>query len=123
MRLRMNEDLITYMDYLWLQINEDVITVGINETGVDELDDFTVELPDDGAIVVPGEVCGELVTEQGSINLYTPLDGHIVEVNEAVIEDPQLIKEDCYNDGWLYKMEVDNVEDIRNLEDELETDD
>jgi len=117
------EDLITYMDYLWLQINDDVITVGLNETGVDELDEaFTVELPEEGAIVVPNEVCGEIVTDQGSINLYAPIDGSVIEVNIATTENPGIIKEDNYHDGWLFKIEVDNVEDLRQLEEEFDED-
>ena len=117
------DDLITYMDYLWLQIDDDVITVGINEIGIEELDDnFNVELPDEGSIVVPNEVCGEVVTEQGSINLYSPIDGNIIEVNAAVIDNPSLIREDNYNDGWLFKIEVDNVEDLRQLEDDFDED-
>jgi len=114
------EELITYMDYLWLQINDDVITVGINETGLDELDDnFTVELPEEGSIVVPNEVCGEIVTEQGSINLYSPIDGNIIEINTATTDNPTIVTDDNYNDGWLYKIEVDNVEDLRQLEDDF----
>lgn len=117
------EDLITYMDYLWLQINDDVITVGLNETGLDELDDsFSVELPEEGSIVVPNEVCGEIVTEQGSINLYSPIDGNIIETNEATTDNPSIIKDDNYHDGWLFKIEVDNVEDLRQLEEDFEND-
>lgn len=117
------EDLITYMDYLWLQIDDDVITVGLNETGVDELDDaFTVELPEEGAIVVPNEVCGEIVTDQGSINLYAPIDGSIIEINTAAVDTPTVIKDDNYHDGWLFKIEVDNVEDLRQLEDGFDID-
>ena len=117
------EDLITYMDYLWLQINDDVITIGLNETGIDELDDaFTVELPEEGSVVVPNEVCGEIVTDQGSINLYSPIDGNVIEINTATTDNPSLIKDDNYHDGWLYKIEVDNVEDLRQLEDEFDTD-
>ena len=117
------DDLITYMDYLWLQIDDDVITVGINETGLDELDDaFTVELPEEGAVVVPNEVCGEIVTDQGSINLYAPIDGHIIEINAATKDNPTIITDDNYNDGWLFKIEVDNVEDLRQLEDSFDED-
>lgn len=119
----MNEQ-ITFMDYLWIQIDDDVVTIGINETGVDELDDsYTVELPTEDSIVVPNEVCGEIVTEHGALNLYSPIDGKIIEINETVKDNPLLIRDDCYHDGWLYKIEVDNIEDLREFEEQPDEDD
>ncbi len=114
-------DQITFMDYLWIQIDDDVVTVGVNETGIEELDDnFKVELPEEGSIVVPNEVCGEIVTDQGSLNLYSPLDGKIIETNGAVLDNNSLLKDDCYHDGWLFKIEVDNVEDLREFETQVD---
>lgn len=112
-------DYIEYMDYLWIFIEDDIITVGLNENGIDELDDtFTVELPEEDAILVPGEVCGELRTDQGSINLYSPVDGKVLEINSAAVDNPSLVLEDAYSDGWLFKIEVENIEDLRMFENE-----
>jgi glycine cleavage system H protein len=123
-RLPAMNDQITFMDYLWLQIDDDIITLGINELGVEELDDnFTLELPTEDSIVVPNEVCGEIITEQGSLNLYSPIDGKIIEINDTVNDNQSLIKDDCYHDGWLFKIEVDNIEDLRAFEEKLEDDD
>ena len=117
-------DQITYMDYLWLQIEDDVITIGLNETGVEELDDpYSIELPPEDSIVVPNEVCGEIVTEHGSLNLYSPVDGRIIEINDTVKDNHQLVRDDCYHDGWLFKIEVDNIEDLRQFEEQSDDQD
>lgn len=111
------DDLITYMGYEWIQAEDDgTITVGINDAGLDEFSDIlSIALPDEDEAVTPDGICGELETDQGPMNLYSPIRGRVIEVNEAVVENPDLIQEDCYGDGWLFKIEADRVEDIDRL--------
>ena len=111
-------DHIPYMGYEWIQIDDDTIIVGVSEEGLAELTEITsVNLPGENEDVVPDEICGELDTEEGPLNLYSPIEGKVVEINAAVVENPALITEDPYGDGWLFKVEAANPEDI----DELET--
>ncbi len=110
------DDLITYMGYEWISVEDGVITIGINEAGLDEFAEVNaLNLPAESEEVIPDEVCGELDTDQGPMNLYCPVEGQVVEVNEAVIEKPQLILDDCYGDGWLFKVEPKNTEDLESL--------
>lgn len=111
------DDLITYMGYEWIQAEDDgTITVGINDAGLDEFSEIlSIALPDEDEAVTPDGICGELETDQGPMNLYSPIRGRVIEVNEAVVENPDLIQEDCYGDGWLFKIEADRVEDIDRL--------
>ena len=110
------KDLITYLGYEWIMIEDGVITVGINEQGLDEFSSVDgVNLPSENEEVVPDEVCGELDTDQGPMNLYSPVEGHVIEVNEAVVENPGLIQEDCYGDGWLFRVEAKNASDLDEL--------
>lgn len=109
-------DLITYMGYLWIQVEDGVATIGINEQGLDEFTDVeSANLPGESEEVTPDEVCGELDTDQGPMNLYSPIEGNVIEVNEAVIENPSLIMEDCYGDGWLFRVEAKNASDLDEL--------
>ena len=88
----MNE-LITYMGYLWVQVDGGLLTVGINEDGLDELgEDITIHLPEESDTVSAGHVCGEVETENGPMNLYCPVDGIVSEVNEALSENPDYSK-------------------------------
>ena len=110
------KDLITYMGYEWIQIEDGVITIGINEQGLDEFTEVeAANLPAENEEVITDEVCGELDTDQGPMNLYSPVEGNVIEVNEAVIENPSLITEDCYGDGWLFKVEPKNASDLDEL--------
>jgi len=104
------------MGYLWIQAEDGVLTIGINESGLDEFTEInSVDLPADGDPIEPDEVCGEVDTDQGPLNLYCPVEGKVVEVNEAVVEKPSLIQEDCTGDGWLFKVEAKSQEDIDEL--------
>lgn len=112
----MKDELITYMGYEWVMVADGVITIGINDQGLEEFTDIAgVSLPGDGEEIINDEVCGELDTDQGPMNLYSPVEGNVVEVNEAVIEDPSLIMEDPYGDGWLFKVEPKNASDLDEL--------
>jgi glycine cleavage system H protein len=110
------KDMIPYMGYEWLMVDDGVLTIGINEQGLDEFTEITAaNLPAENEEVIPDEVCGELDTDQGPMNLYCPVEGIVVEVNEAVIENPSLIIEDCQGDGWLFKVEPKNSGDLDEL--------
>ncbi len=110
------KDLITYMGYEWVMAEDGVVTIGINEAGLDEFSEVNaVNLPSEDEEVAPDEVCGELDTDQGPMNLYCPVEGTVVEVNEAVIEDPSIILEDCFGDGWLFKVEAKKSSDVDEL--------
>ena len=110
------KDLITYMGYEWIMIEDGVITVGINEAGLDEFTELNAaNLPTEGEEVITDEVCGELDSDQGPLNLYSPIEGNVLEVNEAVVENPSLIMEDNYGDGWLFKVEPKNASDLDEL--------
>lgn len=107
---------IAFMGYEWISIDDGIVTVGINESGLDEFAELNAaNLPAENEEVVPDEVCGELDTDQGPLNLYSPIEGIVIEVNEAVVENPSLIIEDCLDDGWLFRVEPKNASDLDEL--------
>jgi glycine cleavage system H protein len=107
------DELITYMGYEWILVDDGVITIGINDQGLEEFTEIeAVNIPAENDEVIPDEVCGDLDTDQGPMNLYCPIEGHVVEINEAVVENPALIMEDPYGDGWLFKVEPKNASDL-----------
>lgn len=107
------KDLITFLGYMWVMVEDGVATIGINEAGLDEFSEISaVNLPAESEEVIPDEVCGELDTDQGPMNLYTPVEGIVLEVNEAVIENPSLIQEDNFGDGWLFRVEAKSASDL-----------
>ena len=108
----MNE-YITYMGYEWILLSDGTLTIGINEEGIEDLTEITqVNLPAEGSQVHPDEVCGDIETDQGPLNLYCPVEGEVLEVNEAILQNHALIQDDCMGDGWLMKIQPEDVEDL-----------
>jgi glycine cleavage system H protein len=108
-----DSDIVNFMGYQWLRIEDGVVTVGISDEGAADLtDDITLHLPEEDDSVSPGKICGEIETDGGNLNLYSPVAGTIIEINEAILENPELILDDPMDEGWLFKVEADNPEKI-----------
>lgn len=112
----MAKDVINYMGHLWITISGDEVTVGINEDGINAIDDIKkILLPEQGEEFETDDVCGEIETSDGPLNLYAPVAGSISEINAAVIQEPELILEDPFDEGWLFKIEAKEAEEIAQL--------
>lgn len=120
----MNDEQFPYMGYQWLQIEDGSIIVGINEDGLEELEEIVkVDLPEESAEVTADEICGELDSRDGPLNIYSPVDGTVVELNHAVLDTPELVREDPYGEGWLMRIEPANEADLKTLQADQNTDD
>ncbi|MCB5908392.1 glycine cleavage system protein GcvH [Streptomyces pinistramenti] len=95
-------------EHEWLSVAEDgVSTVGITEHAANALGDVVfVQLPEVGATVTAGESCGELESTKSVSDLYAPVDGEIIEVNEVVTDDPSLVNSAPFEGGWLFKVKI-----------------
>lgn len=110
--------MITYLGNQWLELVEDsdTIIIGLTQEGLDQFQEIKeVRMPELEENVSSNEVCMELYTDEGPFNIYSPVNGQIVEINEAVKEEPDLIQQDNYGDGWIIKITSDEPID----EDEL----
>lgn len=110
--------MFTFLNYQWVEVDEDseVITIGLTEEGMDQIEEIRdVRLPSLEENVSPIKVCMEIYTNDGAFNIYSPVEGQIIEVNDAVSDDPDLILQDNYGDGWLVKIQAEEPVD----EDEL----
>lgn len=104
---------IPYADYEWVEVLDNVLTIGISEDGLDDIANIRrAELPEEGSSVDAEEVFGELETEDGPVHLYAPVKGTIIEVNAAVIESAEIITEDPTGEGWLVRIEADSKEEV-----------
>lgn len=117
----MSDQYRNFMGYLWVQKEDNVYTIGINEDGLEDFDKIeSVELPAENEGVEADVACGTLETDQGTVDIYSPVSGTVIEVNASVVEEPSLIQDDPY-DGWLIKIESD--EELDSAEDDDEEDD
>lgn len=118
----MSEDTINFMGYMWLQKEDGVITIGINEEGLQDFEEITsIELPPENEKVDAETVIGTIETDDGPLDIYSPVNGTILEVNPQVLETPSLIQEDPYEEGWLVRIET--TEEVDEDEEDYEDDD
>ena len=95
-------------EHEWVAVDGDVATIGITDYAADKLGDVVyVDLPAAGATVTANDVCGEIESTKSVGELYAPLTGEVVEINDAVVGDPSLVNAAPYGDGWLIKLRVD----------------
>jgi len=106
----------------WVRREDDgVATVGITEHAQALLGDMVfVELPETSMHVDAGDEVGVLESVKAASDLYTPVGGEIIEINEAVIDSPALVNSDPYGDGWLFKLSVHNNTELDRLLDASE---
>lgn len=92
-------------DHEWLDTADGVSTVGITDHAVEQLGDLVfVELPDVGASFAKGDAAATVESVKAASEVYCPLDGEIVEVNEAIVADPSLVNSEPTDGGWFFKL-------------------
>lgn len=102
------QDLKYTASHEWLRLGDDgVATVGITDHAQEQLGDVVfVELPEIGRKLKAGEECAVVESVKAASDVYSPLDGVIVEVNEALAENPELINQDPYGEGWILRIKT-----------------
>lgn len=96
-------------EHEWIAFDGDVATVGITDYAAEKLGDVVfVELPAVGTTVTAGETCGEIESTKSVGELYAPLTGEVVEINDAVVDDPSSVNAGAF-DAWLVKIRVDGA--------------
>jgi glycine cleavage system H protein len=89
-------------EHEWVAVDGDVARIGITAYAAEKLGDVVfVELPAVGASVASGRVVGEIESTKSVGELYAPLDGEVVEANQAVVDDPSLVNSDPFGAGWM----------------------
>ncbi len=102
----------------WVRIEDGSATVGITEHAQDELGDVVfVELPEEGRTLDAGEAFGAVESVKAVSDLYSPLAGEVVGVNESLGDNPEKINEDPYGEGWILKLRVSGEADLLSAED------
>lgn len=89
----------------WVRQDEDVLTVGITDHAQCMLGDLVyVELPEVESSLELGQECAVIESVKAAADVYSPISGEVVEINEAILENPQLVNEDPYGKGWLFRI-------------------
>jgi glycine cleavage system H protein len=102
----------------WVRIEDDnVVTIGITDYAQEKLGDIvSIDLPRVGDEVERGEPIGMIDSQKASTEVFAPVSGVVLEVNELLNDDPAVINTDPYEEGWLVRIEVEDVEQIDELQ-------
>ena len=97
-------------EHEWLRVEGDLIVVGITEHATEQLGDIVfVELPEEGTEVAKDDEVVVIESVKAASDILAPLDGEIVEVNDVLADNPSLVNDDPLNDGWFFKMKVEDL--------------
>jgi glycine cleavage system H protein len=105
--LNVPEELQYTRSHEWVRTEDDTATIGITDHAQDELGDVVfVELPEQGATFDAGDSFGTVESVKAVSDLYTPIGGEVVEINETLNDSPEKINEDPYGEGWIVMLRV-----------------
>lgn len=111
------DNLLYTKDHEWIRLLDDgTAVVGITDYAQESLGDITfIELPEVGATFETGDVFGVVESVKAASDLYMPLSGEVVEVNEAVDAAPELVNQAAFSEGWLLKIRLKEQSEVENL--------
>ena len=103
-------------DHEWAKLEGDILTIGITDFAQSELGDIIfVEFPDLDEEVQPKDSIGTLEAVKTVADIYSPVKGKIIEINDNLEDNPELTNDSPYDSGWIIKLEIDDKEEYNNL--------
>lgn len=112
------EELKYTNDHEWAHEEADVLVIGITDYAQDSLGEIVyIELPSEGDEITKGDPFGAVESTKAVSDLYAPVSGDVVEVNEVLLDSPELINSDPYGEGWMIKVKVYDPGELNDLMD------
>jgi len=103
-------------EHEWVRVDDAIVTIGITEFAQQELGEVVyVELPEVGQVFDANDEIGTIESVKAVAEVYTPVAGEIVEINEGVVDDPELLNEEPHSEGWLVKVRFSSAADLKSL--------
>ena len=100
----------------WIRVEGERVVIGVTDYAQQQLGDVVfVELPAAGATIERGEPFGVVESVKAVADLYAPVSGRVAEVNPALADQPELVNQDCYGDGWMVVVEPEDPGEIGQL--------
>ena len=101
----------------WARINDDgSVTVGISDSAQDQLGDMVyIEVPELGQTVTAEEACAVIESVKAASDIYAPVSGKVIAINEDLDEDPAVINTEPYDGGWLFQLELSDKDELDGL--------
>ena len=114
--MKIDKDLKYTKDHEWVRIDNNVVTVGITDFAQGELGDIVfIELEVDGEELNKGEVFGTVEAVKTVSDLFMPISGKVIQINEFLLDKPDLVNKDPQNEGWMIKIEMNDSDELDEL--------
>jgi glycine cleavage system H protein len=114
--LKIPEDIKYSDDHEWAKKDGEILTIGITDYAQDQLGEIVfVEVPEVGDSFEKGDEFGTVESVKAVSEMYMPMAGEVVEVNEALEDGPELVNTSCYDQGWIMKIKPQNPSDFEAL--------
>lgn len=105
-------------DHEWIKLSGDVAMIGITDYAQEQLGDIVyLELPQEGEEIEKGEPFGVVESVKAVSDIYAAISGTVTEINDPLVENPETLNEDCYEEGWLIKVKVVDPKELSDLMD------
>jgi glycine cleavage system H protein len=106
-------------EHEWIMLDGDIATVGITDHAQEQLGDLVhVELPELERTVAEGETVAVVESVKAASDIFAPLAGKVVEINETIGEDPSIVNSDAEGEGWFFRLELDDTDAFEALMDQ-----
>jgi glycine cleavage system H protein len=103
-------------EHEWVRVEDDVCVLGITEFAQQELGEVVfVELPEVGQVFNAQDELGTIESVKAVAEVYSPVAGEVMEVNDAVVDDPEVLNDDPQGEGWLVKLRFSSADDLKSL--------
>lgn len=113
------KDLLYTEDDEWVQLEDDEAVIGVTDYAQDSLSDIVyLELPDVGDAFEQGEAFGVVESVKAAADLYMPVSGRVLAINEPLLEEPEKINTDPYGEGWMVRIKMVNADELDDLMDD-----
>lgn len=112
------QELFYTKSHEWVSFDNGIATIGITDFAQHQLSDLTfVELPDNGITVSSGQEVAVVESVKAAADVYAPISGEIVDINNSLEDDPEIVNRDAFGEGWIFKINVSNESEFDELMD------
>jgi glycine cleavage system H protein len=109
-------DYLYSREHEWVHVVDDICVLGITEFAQQELGEVVfVELPEVGQVFNAQDELGTIESVKAVAEVYSPVAGEVVEINDAVVDDPEMLNDDPFGEGWLVKIRFSSADDLKAL--------
>ena len=103
-------------EHEWIKLDGDVVTIGITKHATEMLGDIVfAELPEKGSSVVKDATAGVVESTKAASDVYTPVSGEVVDINQAIVDDPSKINQDPEDSAWFFKLKIKDLSEMDTL--------